>query len=87
MRLNFSRANLFASGEKRGVDQAKKIFNELNSKRLGISLIQVQLMIKIKTQKISLEKSLNPFKVLIQMDKLYLIAYQNLIYVYKQCSY
>ena len=35
------------------------------------------------TQKDFLEKSVKLFKSTIQMDKLYLTAYQNLIYVYK----
>tara|TARA_B100000965_G_scaffold107777_1_gene89014 strand:+ start:1089 stop:2672 length:1584 start_codon:yes stop_codon:yes gene_type:complete len=94
--LNFSRANLavamLASGEKRGVGQAKRYLMNLTPKiykerdwayNMAVAHYDFGSRSKGATQKDFLEKSVKLFKNTIQIDKLYLTAYQNLIYVYK----
>ena len=94
--LNFSRGNLtialLASGEKRGVGQAKRYLNSLTSKiykdrdwtyNLAVAHYDFGSRSKGATQKDFLEKSIKLFKNAIQMDKLFLTAYENLVYVYK----
>ena len=94
--LNFSRANLaismLATGEKRGVGQAKRYLMNLTPKiykdrdwayNMAVAHYDFGSRSKGATQKDFLEKSVKLFKSTIQMDKLYLTAYQNLIYVYK----
>ena len=94
--LNFSRANLavalLASGEKRGVGQAKRYLMNLTPRiykerdwayNMAVAHYDFGSRSKGATQKDFLEKSVKLFKSTIQMDKLYLTAYQNLIYVYK----
>ena len=94
--LNFSRANLavalLASGEKRGVGQAKRYLMNLTPKiyknrdwayNMAVAHYDFGSRSKGATQKDFLEKSVKLFKSTIQMDKLYLTAYQNLIFVYK----
>ena len=94
--LNFSRGNLaialLASGEKRGVGQAKRYLNNITSKiykdrdwayNLAVAHYDFGSRSKGATQKDFLEKSVKLFKTDIQMDKLFLTAYENLVYVYK----
>ena len=94
--LNFSRANLaitmLASGEKRGVGQAKRYLMNLTPRiykdrdwayNMAVAHYDFGSRSKGATQKDFLEKSVKLFKSTIQMDKLYLTAYQNLIFVYK----
>ena len=94
--LNYSRANLaitmLASGEKRGVGQAKRYLMNLTPRiykdrdwayNMAVAHYDFGSRSKGATQKDFLEKSVKLFRSTIQMDKLYLTAYQNLIYVYK----
>ena len=94
--LNFSRANLaialLASGEKRGVGQAKRYLMNLTPKiykerdwayNMAVAHYNFGSRSKGATQKDFLNKSVKLFKSAIQMDKLFLTAYENLIYVYK----
>ena len=94
--LNFSRGNLaialLASGEKRGVGQAKRYLNNITSRiykdrdwayNLAVAHYDFGSRSKGATQKDFLEKSVKLFKTAIQMDKLFLTAYENLVYVYK----
>ena len=94
--INFSRANLavalLASGERRGVGQAKRYLMNLTPKiyknrdwayKMAVAHYDFGSRSKGATQKDYLKKSVKLFKNTIQMDKLYLTAYQNLIFVYK----
>ena len=94
--LNFSRANLaialLASGEKRGVGQAKRYLMNLTPKiykerdwayNMAVANYNFGSRSKGATQKDFLNKSVKLFKSAIQIDKLFLTAYENLIYVYK----
>ena len=94
--LNFSRANLaialLASGEKRGVGQAKRYLMNLTPRiykerdwayNMAVAHYNFGSRSKGATQKDFLNKSVKLFKSAIQMDKLFLTAYENLIYVYK----
>ena len=94
--LNFSRGNLaitlLASGEKRGVGQAKRYLMNLTPKiykdrdwayNMAVAHYNFGSRSKGATQKDFLEKSIKLFRSAIQMDKLFLTAYENLIYVYK----
>ena len=94
--LNFSRGNLaitlLASGEKRGVGQAKRYLMNLTPRiykdrdwayNMAVAHYNFGSRSKGATQKDFLEKSVKLFRSAIQMDKLFLTAYENLIYVYK----
>ncbi|MDA9325469.1 hypothetical protein N9Q36_01995 [Flavobacteriales bacterium] len=94
--LNFSRGNivisLLASGEKRGVGQAKRYLMNLTPKlyknrdwayNMAVANYNFGSRSRGATQKDFLEKSVKLFRSAIQMDKLFLTAYENLVYVYK----
>ena len=94
--LNFSRGSLaialLASGEKRGVGQAKRYLMNLTPKiskdrdwayNMAVAHYNFGSRSKGTTQKDFLEKSVRLFRSAIQIDKLFLTAYENLIYVYK----
>lgn len=94
--LNFSRANLaialLASGERRGVGQAKRHLTNLTPKiyknrdwayKMAVANYSFGSRSKGTAKKDFLNKSIKLFRSSIQMDKLFLTAYENLIYVYK----
>ena len=94
--LNFSRGNLaialLASGEKRAVGQAKRYLMNLTprvykdrdwSYNMAVANYNFGSRSKGATQKVYLQKSAKLFRGAIQIDKLFLTAYENLIYVYK----
>jgi|TARA_B110000914_G_scaffold176185_1_gene157531 tetratricopeptide (TPR) repeat protein len=93
--LNFSRGNLaialLASGEKRGVGQAKRYLINLTPKiyknrdwayNMGVAHYNFGSRSKGATQKDFYKKSAQLFRSAIQLDKLFLTAYENLVYVY-----
>lgn len=95
--LNFSRGNLtiayLASGEKRGVGQAKRYLNNMTSKlyksrewiyNMAVAHYDFGSRSRGATKNDFLKRSVKLFKSSIQLDKLFLPAYENLIYVYRQ---
>ncbi len=95
--LNFTRGNLaisyLASGEKRGVGQAKRYLRFLTKRiyktrewtyNLAVAHYAFASKSKGTTRKDYMEKSIKMFKTSMKLDRLYLPAYQNLIYVYKE---
>jgi tetratricopeptide (TPR) repeat protein len=93
--LNFSRGNLaialLASGEKRGVGQAKRYLNNITSKiykdrnwayNLAVAHYDFGSRSKGATKKDFIDKSIKLFKTAIQKEKLNLPAYLNLVYIY-----
>jgi tetratricopeptide (TPR) repeat protein len=95
--LNFTRGNLaisyLASGEKRGVGQAKRYLRFLTKRifktrewtyNLAVAHYAFAEKSRGATKKEYTEKTIKLFKSSIKQDKLFLPAYQNLIYVYKE---
>lgn len=95
--LNFSRADLtialLASGEKRGVGQAKRYLMNITSKlyqkrewayNMAVAHYNFGSRSRGATKEDFLKRSVKLFKTSIQLDKLFLPAYENLIYVYRQ---
>jgi tetratricopeptide (TPR) repeat protein len=108
--LNFSRGNLvisyLASGEKRGVGQAKRYLRSLTPKlyksrewtyNMAVAYYQYAFMLarenrKDKTKRDwgttgsvkNIKESITLFQKSIKKDKLFLPAYENLIYIYKE---
>jgi len=93
--LNFSRGNLaialLASGDKRGVGQAKRYLNNITSKiykdrnwayNLAVAHYDFGSRSKGATKEDFINKSIKLFKTAIQKEKLNLPAYQNLVYIY-----
>ena len=96
--LNFARGNLvisyLATGEKRGVGQAKRYLKYLTPKiyktrqwtyNMAVAHYAFAEGNKSKTIKQEyMNKAVKLFKTSIKLDKLYLPAYENLIYVYRE---
>ena len=95
--LNFSRANLsisyLASGEKRGVGQAKRYLNNMTSKlykskewiyNMAVAHYDFGSRSRGATKDDFLKRSVKLFKSSIQTNKSFLPAYENLIYVYRE---
>ena len=95
--LNFARGNLaisyLASGEKRGVGQAKRYLRSLTSKlyksrewTYNIAVAQYAFSSSSRgiTKEEYINKSIKLFQKSIKLDKLFLPAYENLIYIYKE---
>ena len=95
--LNFSRGNLtiafLATGEKRGIGQAKRylknITNKLNKTRewtynLAVASYAFASKSRGVTRDDFMNKSIKLFQLSIKRDKLFLPAYQNLIYIYRE---
>ena len=97
--LNFARANLaiayLASGERRGVGQAKRYLRSLtpklfNSRKWSYNIAVAQYAFADASRGITkdeyLKKSIKLLQKTIKQDKLFLPAYENLIYIYKELS-
>ena len=107
--LNFSRGNLaisyLATGEKRGVGQAKRYLKSLTPKlyksrewtyNMAVAYYQYAFMLARENKKDgsrdwgssasveNIKKSIKLFQKSIKKDKLFLPAYENLIYIYKE---
>jgi TolA-binding protein len=95
--LNFSRGNLaisyLASGERRGIGQAKRYLKYLTPKlytvrewTYNIAVAQYAFSSESRgtTKEEYLKKSIKLFQKTIKQDKLFLPAYENLIYIYKE---
>jgi len=95
--LNFARGNLaisyLATGEKRGVGQAKRYLKYLTPKlyksrewTYNIAVAQYAFSSESRgtTKEEYLNKSIKLFQKTIKQDKLFLPAYENLIYIYKE---
>ena len=95
--LNFSRGNLaisyLATGEKRGVGQAKRYLRYLTPKlfksrewtyNIAVAQYAFSSASRGTTKEEYLKKSIKLFQKTIKQDKLFLPAYENLIYIYKE---
>ena len=95
--LNFTRGNLaisyLATGEKRGVGQAKRYLRYLTPKlfksrewtyNIAIAQYVFSSASRGTTKEEYLKKSIKLFQKTIKQDKLFLPAYENLIYIYKE---
>ena len=95
--LNFSRGNLaisfLATGEKRGVSNAKRYLKYLTPKlyntrewTYNIAVAQYDFASKSKgvTKEEYMKESIKLFQKSIKQDRLFLPPYANLIYIYKQ---
>ena len=97
--LNFVRANLaiayLASGERRGVGQAKRYLRSLTpklfkSRKWSYNIAVAQYAFADASRGITkdeyLNKSIKLLQKTVKQDKLFLPAYENLIYIYKELS-
>ena len=95
--LNFSRGNLaiayLATGEKRGVGQAKRYLRSLTPKlyksrkwsyNIAVAQYAFSSASRGTTKDEYLKSSIKLLQKTIKQDKLFLPAYENLIYIYKQ---
>ena len=95
--LNFTRGNLaisyLATGEKRGVGQAKRYLRSLTpklykSREWSYNIAVAQYAFSSASRGTAkdeyLKSSIKLFQKTIKQDKLFLPAYENLIYIYKQ---
>jgi len=96
--LNFTRGNLaisyLATGEKRGIGQAKRYLKNLTPKiyktrewtyNIAVAYYAFAEGNKSKTIKAEyINKAVKLFRTSIKLDKLFLPAYENLIYVYRE---
>jgi tetratricopeptide (TPR) repeat protein len=95
--LNFARGNLaisyLATGEKRGVGQAKRYLKYLTPKiyktrewtyNLAVAHYTFASKSRGNTKEEYMKKAIKLFKTSIKQDKLFLPAYQNLIYIYSK---
>ena len=95
--LNFTRGNLaisyLATGEKRGVGQAKRYLRSLTQKlyksrewtyNIAVAQYTFSSASRGTTKEEYLKKSIKLFQKTIKQDKLFLPAYENLIYIYNQ---
>ena len=95
--LNFTRGNLaiafLASGEKKGIGQAKRNLRNLtpkiykNSKwtyNLAVAHYTFATNSRGATKSEYMTKAIKLFKTVIKTDKLFLPAHENLIYIYKE---
>ena len=95
--LNFARGNLaisyLASGEKRGIGQAKRYLRSLTPKlyksrewiyNIAVAQYALSSVSRGTTKEVNLKESIKLFQKTIKQDKLFLPAYENLIYIYKE---
>ena len=95
--LNFARGNLaisyLAAGNKRGVGQAKRYLRSLTPKlyksrewtyNIAVAQYAFSSSSRGTTKEEYLKKSIKLFQKTIKKDKLFLPAYENLIYIYKE---
>ena len=95
--LNFTRGNLaiafLASGEKKGIGQAKRNLRNLtpkiykNSKwtyNLAVAHYTFATNSRGATKSEYMTKAIKLFRIVIKTDKLFLPAHENLIYIYKE---
>ncbi len=95
--LNFVRGNLaiayLSSGEKRGVGQAKRYLKALTSKlyskrkwtyNMAVAHYDYASRVKGAQKEEYTKKAIKLFNLSIKQDKLFLPAYQNLIFVYQE---
>jgi hypothetical protein len=95
--LNYARGNLaisyLATGEKRGIGQAKRYLKYLTPKiyktrewtyNLAVAHYTFANNSRGNTKKEYMKKAIKLFRISIKQDKLFLPAYQNLIYIYRQ---
>ena len=95
--LNFTRANLaiacLSVGDKRGVGQAKRYLKDITSKiytsrewsyNMAITHYEYSQRITGTQQTIANEEAIRLFNLTIKLDKLFLPAYENLIFIYNQ---
>jgi len=95
--LNFTRGNLaisyLATGEKRGIGQAKRYLKYLTQKlyksrewtyNIAVAQYAFSSGSRGTTKEEYLKKSITLFQKTIKQDKLFLPAYENLIYIYKE---
>ena len=95
--LNFARGNLaisyLATGERRGVGQAKRYLKYLTPKiyksrqwtyNMAVAQYAFSSASRGTTKEEYLKKSIKLFQKTIKQDKLFLPAYENLIYIYKE---
>ena len=97
--LNFTRGNLaisyLATGEKRGIGQAKRHLKNLTPKiyktrewtyNLAVAHYTYANKSRGATKKEYMKKTIKLFRTSIKQDKLFLPAYQNLIYIYRELN-
>ena len=95
--LNFTRANLaiacLSVGDRRGVGQAKRYLKDITSKiytsrewsyNMAITHYEYSQRITGAQQSIATEEAIRLFNLTIKLDKLFLPAYENLIFIYNQ---
>ena len=95
--LNFTRGNLaislLASDDKRGISQSKRYLRNLTPKiyknnkwtyNLAVAHYTLATNSRGATKSEYMSKAIKLFKIVIKIDKLYLPAHENLIYIYKQ---
>ena len=95
--LNFARGNLaisyLATGEKRGVGQAKRYLKDLTSKlfntrewiyNIAVANYDFASRSRGTVKEEYMKKSIKLFQKSITKDKLFLPAYENLVYIYKE---
>jgi len=95
--LNFARGNLaisyLATGKKRGVGQAKRYLRSLTPKlyksrewtyNIAVAQYAFSSSSRGTTKEEYLNKSIKLFQKTIKQDKLFLPAYENLIFIYKE---
>ena len=95
--LNFTRGNLaiafLASGEKKGIGQAKRNLRNLTPKiyknsnwtyNLAVAHYTFATNSRGATKSEYMNKAIKLFKIVIKTDKLFLPAHENLIYIYKE---
>ncbi|MEE2954293.1 MAG: hypothetical protein VX347_03885 [Bacteroidota bacterium] len=95
--LNFTRANLaiacLSLGDKRGVGQAKRYLRNITSKiynsrewayNMAVTNYDYSQRVTGVQQDMSTKEAIRLFNLTIKLDKLFLPAYENLIFVYKQ---
>ena len=95
--LNFTRGNLaialLASGDKKGIGQAKRHLRNLTPKiyknrkwayNLAVAHYTFASNSRGATKSEYMRKAIKLFKIVIKTDKLFLPAHENLIYIYKE---
>ena len=97
--LNFTRGNLaiscLATGEKRGIGKAKRYLKYLTPKiyktrewtyNMAVAHYTVATNSRGTTKEEYMNKAVKLFKTSIKQDKLFLPAYENLVYVYRELN-
>ena len=95
--LNYARGNLaisyLATGEKRGIGQAKRYLKYLTPKiyktrewtyNMAVAHYTYASKARGTTKEEYMKKAIKLFRTSIKQDKLFLPAYQNLIYIYRE---